>query len=116
MALVEAIEQRWDADTLAECDKSWDAMHRCLTDGRLEDGSGAYPFSHVVLGPRQLHSGGDYIVSLVEPAEVRDVAAALSNVASEWFAERYRRLVPKNYSPNYGDQDLEYTWSWFENV
>jgi hypothetical protein len=30
MQRVEAIEMRWDADNLAECDKAWDAMHRVL--------------------------------------------------------------------------------------
>ena len=52
-------------------------MHRCLTDGTLGRGNGTYPFSHCVLGPRQLHEGDEYIISLVLPNEVRDVAAAL---------------------------------------
>jgi Domain of unknown function (DUF1877) len=116
MAMIETIEEAWDADHLAECDKSWDAMHRALTDGRLDNGNGEYPFSHCVLGPRQLHQGDDYIVSLVEPGEVRDVALALEGVTEEWFLDRYRTVVPKDYALEYGDTDMRYTWDWFEGV
>ncbi len=38
--LIGEIEGTWDADNLAESDKSWDAMHRCLTDGNLNYGNG----------------------------------------------------------------------------
>jgi hypothetical protein len=34
-AVVAAIEERWDERFLAETDKAWDAIHRCLTDGTL---------------------------------------------------------------------------------
>jgi Domain of unknown function (DUF1877) len=98
------------------CDKAWDAMHRCLTDGRLEDGNGDYPLNHVVLGPRQLHKGPHNIVSFVSPEQVRDVAAALEPITPEWFRDRYRTIVPSDYAPGYGEEDLEYTWDWFDGV
>jgi hypothetical protein len=116
MELIEAIEEAWDKDNLVECDKAWDAMHRCLTDGQLEYGNGSYPLNHCVLGPRQLHEGDDYIVSLVSPEEVRDVAKALEPVTAEWFGERYSTVLPKDYAPEYGQEDLDYTWSNFEDV
>ncbi len=116
MAVVEAIEDAWDKDNLAECDKSWDALHRALTDGQLEYGNGEYPLSHCVLGPKQLHEGDDYIVSYVSPDQVRDVAAALKPVTEEWFRERYRKAVPRDYAPEYGEEDLQYTWEWFRSV
>ena len=77
MILVEAIEEVWDRDNLAECDKSWDAMHRLLTDGILQFGNGPEPLRHCVLGPNQLHDADDYIVSLVPPVKVKEVAVAL---------------------------------------
>jgi len=116
MVLIEEIEKTWDADNLAESDKAWDAMHRCLTDGRLEYGNGPYPWSYCVLGPRQLHEGDGYIVSLVSPEEVKAVAESLESITAEWFRDRYARVVPKDYAPEYGSEDLEYTWSWFQNV
>ena len=116
MRVIETIETAWDAANLAECDKAWDAMHRCLTNGRLEDGGGEYPFNHVVLGPRQLHKGDDYIVSFVSATQAADVAAALEPITLDWFQERYRTLVPRDYAPVYGEEDLAYTWAWFEPV
>lgn len=116
LALVHEVEEAWDEDNLAESDKAWDAMHRCLTGGQLEFGGGAYPLSHCVLGPRQLHQGDDYIVSLVSPDEVRDVADALRNVSGDWFRQQYQTRVPKDYASEYGVEDMEYTWSYFEEV
>jgi hypothetical protein len=116
MSAIEEIEESWDASNLAACDKAWDAMHRCLTDGQLGDGNGDYPLNHVVLGPRQLHKGEHYIVSFVSPEQVRDVAAALEPITEEWLGERYRTLVPRDYAPGYGEDDLAYTWDWFRGV
>ena len=116
MSLIESIEETWDAANLAESDKAWDAMHRCLTDGTLAPGNGTYPLNHCVLGPRQLHEGDEYIVSLVLPNEVRDVASALQVVTPEWFAERYSSVLPRDYAPEYGQEDRDYTWSNLEDV
>lgn len=87
-----------------------------LTNGRLEYGGGSYPLSHCVLGPRQLHQGDDYVVSLVLPKEVQDLAKALHSVTEEWFKEQYRVRVPADYAPEYGDVDRDYTWDYFEEV
>jgi hypothetical protein len=116
MELVEAIEEAWDEDNLAECDKAWDAMHRLLTDGALEFGNGPEPLRHCVLGPNQLHDEDDYIVSLVSPDEVKAVARALMGITEASFAERYRTIVPHDYAPEYGDEDRDYTWEHFQGV
>jgi hypothetical protein len=116
MELVEELEEAWDGDNLAECDKAWDAMHRLLTDGALEFGNGPEPLCHCVLGPNQLHEDDDYIVSLVSPDKVKEVAAALATMEKSWFDERYRTIVPRDYAPEYGDEDRDYTWTWFERA
>src|SRR5688500_13801318 len=71
------------------CDKSWDAMHRCLSDGTLDPEAGTYPLSRCVLGGVQLYNGNDYIISFVPPNEVPDVAAALTPLDKNWMRERY---------------------------
>jgi hypothetical protein len=114
--LMEEIEEAWDDDNLAESDKAWDAMHRCLTDGTLDYGAGEYPLNHCVLAPRQLHEDDDYIVCLVLPNEVRDVAAALRQITRAWFHQQYESILPNDYAPQYGPEDEEYTWSNFEDV
>lgn len=117
MEIVEGIEEEWDRAHLAESDKAWDAMHRCLTDGHLHDDGGEYPLNHVVCGGRQLHRGDDYTVSLVTAAQVRDVATALAGIAEPWLRERYVTLLePAGYDGEICDEDFAYTWEWFVRV
>jgi hypothetical protein len=116
MEIVERVEEAWDGEHLAETDKAWDAMHRALSDGTLDVEAGERPLSLAILGGRHLHEGDDYLVALVSAAEVREVAAALAKIDEAAFRERYLRLVPKDYAPEYGEEDLEYTWSNFRDV
>ena len=37
------IEQRWDQEHLEECDKAWDAIHRCLPMERSFGAAGSIP-------------------------------------------------------------------------
>ncbi len=48
------IEEPWDENWLVQTDKAWDAIHRCLTDGKLEYENGDYPLRLCILGGRQL--------------------------------------------------------------
>ena len=57
-AVVAAIEERWDERFLAETDKAWDAIHRCLTDGTLACGNGSFPLNRCILGGQDLYQGG----------------------------------------------------------
>lgn len=68
MEVIERIEETWDKEFLADSDKAWDAIHRCLTDGSLLYESGECPLNHVICGGRQLHRGEEHTVSLVHPS------------------------------------------------
>lgn len=117
MSVIEDIEEAWDEEFLAESDKAWDAIHRCLTDGSLLYEGGEYPLNHVVCGGRQLFEGDDQTVALVMPEQVRAVSAALEPVTNDWFRDRYFSLLrPDDYNGEIGDEDCDYTWDWFENV
>ncbi|MEV7119522.1 YfbM family protein [Kitasatospora griseola] len=109
MALVEEVEEAWDEAWVCEVDKAWDALHRCLTDGRLEYGNGEFPLSHVILGGRAMCEGEDYVVCYVEPEEVRAVAGALGRVDEEWVRGRYAELEFEEYQGVRGEEDLAYT-------
>ncbi len=37
-------------------------------------------------------------------------------VDDETMADRYRTVVPPDYSPEYGEEDLAYTVDWFGRV
>jgi hypothetical protein len=116
MAVIEEVEEAWDEENLGECDKAWDAIHRLLTNGQMKVGHGEYPLSHCVLGGRWLYEGNDYIVTYLTPAEVQDVAQALAPLTEQWIKQRYDTVVPKDYAPEYGPDDREYTWEYFQMV
>src|SRR5215472_6797860 len=118
MKVIERIETGWDEENLAESDKAWDAIHRCLTDDVSGEGSdGEYPLNHVICGGRPLHRGEEYIVSLVTPEQVREVSTAIDPVAEHWMRERYFSLLkPDRHDGEVNEADFQYTWTWFENI
>ena len=117
--LQEEIEQTYfgeHPDLKAECDKSWDAMHRVLADGQLTWDGGEYPLSHTVLAGESLYSESDYIMSLKTPQQVRDIAAALPAITEDEFRRRYFAIEAKSYVFQLSDEDFRYTWDWFQGV
>jgi hypothetical protein len=114
LEILRTFEEEWDEANLQETDKSWDAMHRCLSDGTLKVRRGAYPLNRRVLGGRQLHRGRAYIVSFVPATEVADVAAALKHVTKPWLRERFFALT--TYQGPQDEDDFEYAWAYFEEV
>jgi hypothetical protein len=109
----EQIEDEWDEEWLYESDKSWDAIHRCLTDGKLAASRGKRPLSFVILGGEHLYSRGGYYVCLIKRQEVPEVADALSRFTRQDFDRAYSLLTKSDYSGPINDDDREYTW---ENV
>jgi hypothetical protein len=49
----------------------------------------------------------------VEPHEVKDLAAALAPITKDWLRAKYLHHCAGAY-PEFGDEDFEYTWEWFE--
>lgn len=115
-SLVEEIEDAWEEPFVAETDKAWDAMHRALSDGTLDVDGGEAPLNRAILGGEHLHEADDYIVALVSAAEVPAVAKALAAIDADALRERYDRIVPRDYAPEYGEEDREYTVASFRDV
>ena len=117
--LQEEIEERYFVEPrtyVAESDKSWDAMHRALSDGKLTWDGGNFPLNHTVLGGKLLYSEDDYIMSLKTPEQVQAIATALEALTESEFRKRYDRIDSKSYDGEIGDEDFEYTWEWFQGV
>jgi hypothetical protein len=110
------IEQAWDEAHLCQTDKAWDAIHRCLGDGTLT--SNKNPRSLCILGGEQLHEGDSYIVSLLKPEQVKQVAEVLRLLDKQWFRAAYFKINPADYAVpgQLNEQDFEYTWAYFEGV
>jgi hypothetical protein len=109
----EEVETTWDTEWLFESDKSWDAIHRCLTDGNLELENGSPPLNLVIFGGEQFCSSGDYYICLVAKSKVPAVATALSLFSRAQFEKAYASLANTNYDGPHDDDDREYTW---ENI
>jgi hypothetical protein len=100
----------------AEMEYAWDAIHRCLTDGRLGVGNGRFPFTHVILGGEQLHGGGHYVLALKTPEQVAEIARMLGTLAREFIFERYDRIDPADYNRSLSSKDRQGTWECFQDV
>lgn len=100
----------------AESDKSWDAMHRTLSDGEMSWDGGDYPLNHTVLAGELLYTESDYIMSLKMPQQVQDIATALLRITESDFKRRYYSINPKSYGFLLSDEDFLYTWNWFQEV
>jgi hypothetical protein len=79
-------------ERFAEFDKSWDALHRSLTDGKFEWANGAYPLNHVILGGQQIYHEADYIMSLKTPEQVVEIAAAIEILSKEDLRNGYNKI------------------------
>lgn len=115
-ALVGEIEEELFDVHSCGTDKAWDPIHRCLTDGHLEYTNGTYPLNAVILGGRQLYEGDDYIISLLTPDQVKDVATALAEVDRDLMWTGYQRIEPDEYGVNYGGDDFDYLWANFADL
>ena len=101
-----------------DVDKAWDAIHRCLTGdatrGHMDPSAGSYPLNRCVLGGRWLYDGDDYIVTLIDPEAVRDVAAAVEKIDEASMERAYRKYCKRLFE--YGEDDCGYTVGWFEEL
>ncbi len=106
------IEEVWDEERLCETDKAWDAIHRCLAGGPLEDDGSI--LSKCILGGRQLHAGDGSIVSYLSASEVARLAPALEVIDEPALRQRYDQIGQHGYEGPIGDEDFEYTWDHFD--
>ncbi len=104
-----------DPERMAAIDESWEAMHRALTDGKIEPGNGRFPMSHIVLGGEQLYTGEDYVISLKTPEQVKEIAVSVKNFNRGAFRKRYDGIDPAAYAA-YSENDFLYTWDHFEEM
>jgi hypothetical protein len=104
-----------EPERFAEFDKSWDALHRSLTDGKFEWTNGTYPLNHVILGGQQIYFEDDYIMSLKTPGQVEIIAEAIVTISKEDLRKGYNKIDSKDYGFDLTDEDFEYTWTWFQD-
>ncbi|MBS0243073.1 MAG: YfbM family protein [Proteobacteria bacterium] len=103
------------ADWLCETDKAWDAIHRAFNASEL-DYEYRSPLHGVILGGERLYEGEGYVISLKDPAAVREISPSLASVTRTAFRSLYYSIEPAKYGMSLSDQDLDYTWEWLERL
>ena len=97
-----------------DLDKAWDAIHRALTNGKLEFGGKNPPGCWVILGGEALRGDRegeeDYIVTCKNPHQVQRIDTFLQELTEETFRELYFAIDPREYGMEPDEEDFEYTW------
>lgn len=104
-----------DQEDSYDLDKSWDAIHRALTGGKLEYGNAPVPGCWVILGGEVLRGDRrgeeDYIVVCKTPKQVSQTARFLEGLTEKAFRKLYFAIGPEYYGFPLSEDDFEYTWS-----
>lgn len=104
-----------EPERFAEFDKSWEALHRSLTDGKFKWDNGTFPLNHVILGGQQIYYEEDYIMSLKTPEQVEKIAEAIVTISRQDLRKGYDKIDSKDYGFDLTDEDFEYMWTWFQD-
>jgi hypothetical protein len=101
-----------DLTHAVETDKSWDAIHRALTDGSLAYEDRRFPYGHLILGGERLYFDDDYIMILKTPQEVHEVLPFLTSITKDQFRTLYYAVPESGYGFQLTEEDFEYTWAY----
>ena len=105
-----------DGKLVLETGASWNAIHRCLTEGTLEPGAGEFPLNHAILGGRRLHQGTDYEAIMVRPDIVPHIAEMLHHVKRETIHEAYHKIDPADYGQQLTITDFDRIWNSLQQI
>lgn len=116
--LQEDIEEKLicnNPERFAAFDKSWNALHKSLTEGKFDCTNGTFPLNHVIMGGEQIYHEDDYIMSLKTPDQVSQIADAVDSITKEQLQSAYSKIESEDYGFNLTKENFEYMWAWFQN-
>jgi hypothetical protein len=96
--------------------RTWDAIHRCLTEGTLDPEAGEFPLNHVILGGKKLHNGDDYIAVVVRPDMVTFIAEGLREVKEPDFRKAFFALGEKGYDQAINEKEYSFIWHMVQEI
>jgi hypothetical protein len=102
-----------DAARLAEVDRAWLSIHRCLADG---GDAASEELVRAVPGGPALATPGIASYTIVPRAVVPAVARALGGLDEDAFRARFFRTLPPVAQDDSDELDFLYTWQWFLRV
>jgi hypothetical protein len=110
-------ERRAEAPSrLLDVDVAWDAMHRCLGDGTLDEDAGRHPLRAAVLGGQPVPGDPGLRLRLNSPGVVRDLAPRLADIDEGEFRACYFAIPAGDYLMVPNEADFRYTWDHFRQV
>ena len=95
---------------VVECKRTWDAIHRCLTEGTLDPTGGEVPMNHAILGGKQLNKGNEFIAVLVRPDLTPFVAEAMHDMKEPDFRQRFFALGQHGYDQPINEKEYTLVW------
>lgn len=95
---------------------TWDAIHRCLTEGELDPAGGEFPLNHAILGGKQLYKGTDSTAVLVRPDMTRFIAAALGEFDEEGVRPKFFALAGGSYTQPVDEKHFMQTWRMIQDL
>ena len=111
----ETLYIRCEPDWVTFVDKSWDAIHRCLTNGyMLPDPSN--PMARCILGVQEIDTADNWIVGLCFPEDVKEIDLAIRHLDRDWLHKKYWALPKDEYGIFMSEDDFEYTWDYFRDT
>jgi len=96
---------------VAELDKAWLAIDRCLALGFPEG-----PITRAVLGRAVVADRAGILATLVPPEEVPVVARELERVGEETFREGFEACAGPDPDGESEELDVLYAWGWFQRL
>lgn len=105
------VERMSPTGQVAELDKAWLAIDRCLALGFP-----AGALTQAVLGGVVVADRAGILATLVAPEEVPTVAAALQEVEEEAFRDGFAACAGPDPDGESEELDLLYAWGWFQRL
>ncbi len=101
---------------MLDVDLAWDAIHRCLGDGSLEEDTGQYPLRLAVLGGKRIGTDPGLIIRLKTPDEVQMVANMAGGISHDIFRKCYFALPVQDFLIAPNEADFQYSWTHFQQM
>jgi hypothetical protein len=105
-----------DAKLVLETGTSWDAIHRCLTEGTLDPEAGEFPLNHTILGGKRIHKAGDFEAIMVRPDIVPYIAEQLHHVKRDVIHSAYQKIDPADYGQPLTITDFDKIWNSLQQI
>jgi hypothetical protein len=99
-----------------ETGTTWDAIHRCFTEGELDPAGGEFPLNHAILGGKQLYKGTDSTGVLIRPDMTRFIADALSELDQDSLRPKFFALAGATYDQPVDEKHFMQVWRMVQDL